>query len=1208
MTTEKRGSLVGGAATEEALDSSASVLAPNRAGKNRGLQQYYTPARAAKWIASVLGRGSPVLDLTAGDGALLAPFPRGFRFGVEIDADQIESASDQGDGYAAVQGDVQRVYPILREIGIKFSAVALNPPFGLTWDVPGLGPGGSAALTVRMARSLLDVGGVGALICGADRFEREIRTLFDDRLYAVVRVESLFSGTALPCSIAFWREYDPYGESDILEATIASVDTLTEAMAEEVNKAEYARFGYRSRYCPWDEEKAADAVMTEAWVAIQQEHSRRLGEGRVRDHGVGLCGNKLRVALSPFSRISIANSERDALRWIEGFRGQPPEYFALRPREWARLETTCRDHSVEIEPALRAAVTAALTDAKRATCPLYPIAPAQRLAYLVDLDKITCRVDDPARGFAAGESYALKCETVVHRAQETRERQTLAGPEEYAVVVERKALEIHVGDEVFTESPEDMTYLLEHFEVPDPGDLASQHPREVAQWETALRQVEGEIQAREPGFRFRSFQVRDLARMLVKVADGLGGVLAWEMGLGKALAQGAVARALEIEGKLPDGCALFVMPQDLVGQFATEMKRFFGVDLLQVGSAGRALGDAPRKRGERTAVEVLEALRVRRADPTQPRVWAVTWFEALAIAGRKSEALPRAKVHPTREVVTKGVPAARHYDWETRGYVVEPEVKEVARWTWTTSASVCPRCRAVLGDGWDGEICTATLRGVGAIAEGRRYSAGLARADAARGPKVCGYTHRRTLRKPAYSVLKGAFDFVSVDEGTKIQGNDSLASKALRAFHPRFRVLCTGTPMKNYVHQMFWLLWWTLGDSTPRFPYGYDGGQEKFLSDFGVVEKAVDDWGKSNGRVKVLPEVSNLLYLWKMLCGSVIRRRMDEVGAVVGLDGAWTCPKCRAANRADVGEPWTKPARLECACGEVSDAAVPLIFHPTEVPWGVGQQRQYARWLNKSHFAEWFLRTHPTSPLQDHPEMVELLAASLGQLAKLEYGSTDPSGDADSVGSPWTPSRLRALQTIEAAVAGGKQVLYGSCLVAPGKWVADRLTEHGIRAAHLTEEDEDGKARTKGPRARSQIVADFRAGKTQVLCASLNSMALGHNLDVASVVVIEGLPWDFQTFDQFLKRARRLTSRRPVAVHVYLPHGSLTSRKWELLRRKTDSVDLALDGRISDRTEAQVDKAQVLAELIERGIRPDGSEIPESEVMAAWCGQKEEAA
>jgi hypothetical protein len=368
-------------------------------------------------------------------------------------------------------------------------------------------------------------------------------------------------------------------------------------------------------------------------------------------------------------------------------------------------------------------------------------------------------------------------------------------------------------------------------------------------------------------------------------------------------------------------------------------------------------------------------------------------------------------------------------------------------------------------------------------------------------------------------------------------------------------------------------------------------------------------------RPKMLPEVSNLLRLWKMLCSSVVRRRMDDVGAVLQLDGAWKCRPCGAPNQHDVSNGWVKPAVLICStCQKASDAIVPLTYVPVSVPWGEAQKRFYAGWLNKRNFVDHFEKKHPDSPLMGEKEgVIEMLAAGLGQLAKLEYATTDPMGDPDLLHpewlpsalpikglSHWTPGRLKILELAAQHVAKGDKVLIGSSLVAVGPWVSDKLRERGINSVHITDEDAQGKARTLAPKKRAKAVADFRSGKSQVLCVGVNAMSLGHNLDVASVVIVDGLPWDFSTWDQFLKRARRLTSKKPVTVYIILPDGSLATEKWARLKDKTAAADLAMDGRLAAQKEEPIDQAALLRELQERGVRFDGTEIPEDQVRKAW--------
>ena len=199
----KRGALTGGALTEEALDSSSSVLQSGRPGTGqRGLQQYFTPSEAAEFIKEVidpLGR-SPVLDPTAGSGALLDPWREALRFGIELDSDWVRKGK-----YESITGDLQRAFPMLLKLGVKFPRVVANPPFGLTWTDGAGYPESSTVATWRMSLALLEENGVGAVICGRDRFDREVLTREDAAgVFATVECDDLFDGVRLAHLIAFY--------------------------------------------------------------------------------------------------------------------------------------------------------------------------------------------------------------------------------------------------------------------------------------------------------------------------------------------------------------------------------------------------------------------------------------------------------------------------------------------------------------------------------------------------------------------------------------------------------------------------------------------------------------------------------------------------------------------------------------------------------------------------------------------------------------------------------------------------------------------------------------------------------------------------------------------------------------------------------------------------------------------------------------------
>jgi SNF2 family DNA or RNA helicase len=262
----------------------------------------------------------------------------------------------------------------------------------------------------------------------------------------------------------------------------------------------------------------------------------------------------------------------------------------------------------------------------------------------------------------------------------------------------------------------------------------------------------------------------------------------------------------------------------------------------------------------------------------------------------------------------------------------------------------------------------------------------------------------------------------------------------------------------------------------------------------------------------------------------------------------------------------------------------------------------YQKWLDG--FTEYFISAHPDAPISQYPDLVERSAAILGQLWKLEFSSVLPQAEPSGYYSHspnWTPANLKVLELALKHVKKGDKVLIGSDLMAYGKWVAEQLNiKDSVNAIHIVEESKTtGQLQTKSPKKRANIVYDFRSDSANVLCASLNAMNLGHNLDMANVVILKGLPWDFATFDQFIARVHRLTSKRPVTVYVVLTEGSVDERKWQLLNDKSAAAQLALDGRLFEQDEEEIDLQKILDELKEQGVMVD-SVVPEELVKQQW--------
>ena len=103
-------------------------------------------------------------------------------------------------------------------------------------------------------------------------------------------------------------------------------------------------------------------------------------------------------------------------------------------------------------------------------------------------------------------------------------------------------------------------------------------------------------------------------------------------------------------------------------------------------------------------------------------------------------------------------------------------------------------------------------------------------------------------------------------------------------------------------------------------------------------------------------------------------------------------------------------------------------------------------------------------------------------------------------------------------------------------------------------------------------------------------------------MIVDGLVFSYEMFDQFIARVHRLTSKRPVTVYVPLVQESLDEKKWELLSQKAQAADLALDGQLVPQREEPVSLEKVLKDLQRAGIRPTGDEIDERDLKKAWVG------
>jgi SNF2 family DNA or RNA helicase len=1194
--TQKGSAVSGALLTQEVLDSSDHILAKTHHGNFKGAQQFFTPEEAANLAAYVTGSGRginvPVFDPTAGNGSFLKPVPPALAFGVEIDADQVKAAEGS---YNAVQGDIQKVAPLIYRVAPEFPAIWANPPFGLRdWSDPTVNDGkpvGSVVLTFVYAMRQLADDGQLVFICGRDQFYREIAQRPEAKgIYYVVECDDLGKnhGFEHPAAIAFGvnpllrtspHETPPSGYQT-KNVPLEMLDLLGPKIVEE-RELVIGRYNSVARQA-W----GGGYQFKEAWTAIEKEYNRRRksaeGEKVAREFDLELVGGKV-LNFQPSPYVALALGKRNLLTQLKALNGKPLDWFANYERDWIIVEEALADGLISVQPKLVDAIEEMLTESRRTVCPLYPIKDAQRLGYLTDLNSIKCKRSDDERGLVAGESYRITARSATINTKVEKVEKVLRGKNAGELVKrtyeqQRKVLQIFVDNRLkFTDSASDQSeiqYFLDHFEIPDPGDVGTRYPEETEYHRELLRQVEtdkiipcstayAEEHPEKQPVRFRNFQIEDLARLGVKHS----GLISWEQGLGKTL--GGLAFFEMCVKKGAQRAGLFIVPQDLIPQWQEECQRFLGEKMTLIKTHGEAHEVARKLRMGGTGLYI-------------------TYYEAMAVNGTgKSELEDEIIVEQKREMVkekgtgkygmaklcvqgedgwvgvTRNEEDGELYDadgnlvqnpswipveWESRGDAMQPPYARYIPDVWVektrniTSAHICPECKSDRQSGWNGKFCRAE-NDIG---------------------EQCGYSHYKHKVKPMGSLLSTAFRYgvIVVDEGTMIQGDYSARSMVVRGLRTRYKLLMTGTPVKNYIPQAFWLLWWALGNSSKRFPYSYTSKSD-FENNHAVIQWLVMGGKKSNR--KVLPEVTNLSQLWRLLASSIIRRRKEETG----------------------------------------ETLVKRTLYPITVPLGEVQREQMEKW--RKDFHKFFEEKYPDSDVVK-AGMAELMAPMLGMRMKLDYAATIPQGDPDHgwTGiegvSNFTPANLRTLEIAMTLAKQGRKVLVGSQWTAACKWLTERLEEKGVPVGNLL----DTSGNLVSPPKRAKLVKAFQTGELQVLVASVQSIRYGHNLDAANACVLNGLPDDYESFDQYIARIHRLTSKHEVDVYVVIPgsqggdKGTITRKKWDILRQKGDAANLALDGRLIEPNEEQISENEVMKSLAEKGVPIVGDEVPEEEIERIW--------
>ena len=1201
-----QGQQLDGTDLQEVLDSAANA-------GDLGKQQFFTPRPIAAALATPLPFTRPVfVDLMMGDGALLAgafedlpPLAamghlHATRRGLGLDIDrrcarQPAALDTPVDTCAA---DLTEFYGLLAEMNWQYDCGGFNPPFSLQWHTDRL-----AALAdseIEAVRKCFKKGRehtdstLAALLIALDRQTPMGEGYFICNHSTAVKLlgdpdqpaQPDLPGGPLRAHVWLWltlppgvfenvRDFDTavlyfarshtVGEPLHLTAPSADPDAIRATLATAVRRRELLRRGYAVHAA-----HQTSATTVPLFRAAKEEHLRRHREHGDRQWNLWLEAGVIRRHLTPFQSFS-GQIAKDLIVALNDLHGKTPMSLVVQKPSRTALLKAVRSPLWRVDPALLAAVEQACAAYAAERAPFYPLNPNQCLGFLDEQDTIACRLDlrlerrtsapllvsagdRPGlkdRTFLAGKSYPLDSST--RKIERDRTRPNILGTEE-SVTLHGAELVIRVQDEsgqwwefaTFNDqelaAPENLhdhrrntvlkaklELLAEHFVVPAVPDVAMLHPEKYAANLAAIDAIVGrpdDAPQTSPGNRTvaagsqasaamsgfssallfsvqppkrgkvtpRKYQRDDIARAAIH--DGL--VFGWDKGLGKSLALFLWMQVKQARR------VLIVAPEALHEQLIIEGRDKFGIHVEPLRSQADFYASAPLQ-------QTLRDLRNRR-DCAVTGYW-ITSYTALGFNGAD--------------------------EWQRIG-----EDEEVV---------VTPKTRLARQSDplWRNEADEA------GIGETREYQV----SDSSQKPETRNAEpfRIRCVYQPSLSTLVAdLFDGVACDEAVRIKSNESYTSLGVRQLRPQYRLVLTGTPIKNHLIDIFWLIHWACGGHTEpcaRWPYGNQnsakeefGNTHMFMERNHTREEKAAAAGKRRKIEKRIPEICNVHRLWKLLAPAVLYRR-----------------KC------DIGE-----------------AIVPKTIIPIKVKPGTAQHAVY--------------RFHVENPPDFNRAGAPMnpIARVVTQLTNLRQAALCPHSEnlstAGKSSRSWTdhnPKQAAILKLIEELIGQGEQVVIMSPFTAFSESLHRRLLEAGVSACLL-----DGGTT---PAQRGIIAGHFKRGQYAVLIGGQKSMGEGHSFECASHLIMPSLDWALDTNSQSEDRVHRLNSVKPVSIYVMVTEGTIDTRLTDLYAEKGDSASLALSAELSAVNEGEINLGQLLADAI-ANFDATADTIDELDIEKEWDG------
>jgi len=405
----------------------------------------------------------------------------------------------------------------------------------------------------------------------------------------------------------------------------------------------------------------------------------------------------------------------------------------------------------------------------------------------------------------------------------------------------------------------------------------------------------------------------------------------------------------------------------------------------------------------------------------------------------------------------------------------------------------CPQCSAV--QEWTGSYC-----------QNCGYSA---------------YTYTSDKRMyPAYKRISKLFSAVIVDEVQMAKTKNSGRGKAVRALKSKGKLILTGTLMKGYVTDVYFNVGWILGYNNPLFYYKFKGGSKSFLSEFGTFEYVTKQFEDtlSEGRARLLPEVSNVNRFWRIFASFTIRRLKDEMIELPEKHRHIILLPMDEEHKAVYNQ------YQEWAQDTIKNALSRAERSGTNVNMGVISG------------ALWKLRFCATVPT-----------------AKSYLTNNDNAPSVYLQKSTWNKIN-KILEIVKQIKSRNEKVIIFSGLRPMVSKISEVLKQNyinfvSILASHKTSQ-------------RFQMIQDFSQDESiTAIVTGLNVLNRGFTITSANNVIITDIEYTPESILQAEDRSHRTGQTKEVNIYYLFSKGSMDETMFELVSKKQRAISNAIDGK-----------------------------------------------